>query len=179
MSMNNQSTRTVVALVQNKAGVLARICGLFRRQGFNIASLAVGRSEKPGLSRMTFVVEGDPETVEMVAKNLHKLIEVIKVVNISSDNTVSRELALVRVNADVTTRSEIMQIVDIFRAKIVDVSQGTLIVEVTGDENKVDSLVDLLRTFGVHEVMRTGTIAMSRGVAFEGDVSGMKLGKQS
>tara|TARA_Y100001001_G_scaffold142092_1_gene146552 strand:+ start:2400 stop:2858 length:459 start_codon:yes stop_codon:yes gene_type:complete len=152
---------------------------MFRRRGYNISSLAVGQSETDGLSRMTFVVEGDPETVEMVAKNLHKLVEVIKVVNISSDNTVSRELALVRVNADVTTRSEIMQIVDIFRAKIVDVSQGTLIVEVTGDENKVDSLVDLLRTFGVHEVMRTGTIAMSRGVAFEGDVSGMKLGKQS
>jgi acetolactate synthase-1/3 small subunit len=128
---------------------------------------------------MTFVVEGDPETVEMVAKNLHKLVEVIKVVNISSDNTVSRELALVRVNADLTTRSEIMQIVDIFRAKIVDVSQGTLIVEVTGDENKVDSLVDLLRTFGIHEVMRTGTIAMSRGVSFEGDTSGITLGKQS
>jgi len=141
--------------------------------------LAVGQSETDGLSRMTFVVEGDPETVEMVAKNLHKLVEVIKVVNISSDNTVSRELALVRVNADLTTRSEIMQIVDIFRAKIVDVSQGTLIVEVTGDENKVDSLVDLLRTFGVHEVMRTGTIAMSRGVSFEGDTSGITLGKQS
>tara|TARA_B100001146_G_C16122258_1_gene408552 strand:+ start:551 stop:1003 length:453 start_codon:yes stop_codon:yes gene_type:complete len=150
---------------------------MFRRRGYNISSLAVGQSETDGLSRMTFVVEGDPETVEMVAKNLHKLVEVIKVVNISSDNTVSRELALVRVNADVTTRSEIMQIVDIFRAKIVDVSQGTLIVEVTGDENKVDSLVDLLRTFGVHEVMRTGTIAMSRGVSFEGDVPGMKLGK--
>ena len=169
---------TITALVEDQPGVLNRISSMFRRRGYNISSLAVGQSETEGLSRMTFVVEGDPETVEMVAKNLHKLIEVIKVVNISSDNTVSRELALVRVNADVTTRSEIMQIVDIFRAKIVDVSQGTLIVEVTGDENKVDSLVDLLRTFGVHEVMRTGTIAMSRGVSFEGDVSVMKLGKQ-
>ena len=116
---------------------------------------------------MTFVVEGDPATVEMVAKNLHKLVEVIKVVDISGENAVSRELALVRVKADVASRSEIMQIVDIFRAKIVDVSQGTLIVEVTGDENKVNSLVDLLRTFGVQEVMRTGTIAMSRGISFE------------
>jgi len=168
---------TITALVEDQPGVLNRISSMFRRRGYNISSLAVGQSETGGLSRMTFVVEGDPETVEMVAKNLHKLVEVIKVVNISSDNTVSRELALVRVNADVTTRSEIMQIVDIFRAKIVDVSQGTLIVEVTGDENKVDSLVDLLRTFGVHEVMRTGTIAMSRGVSFEGDVPGMKLGK--
>ena len=170
---------TITALVEDQPGVLNRISSMFRRGGYNISSLAVGQSETDGLSRMTFVVEGDPETVEMVAKNLHKLVEVIKVVNISSDNTVSRELALVRVNADLTTRSEIMQIVDIFRAKIVDVSQGTLIVEVTGDENKVDSLVDLLRTFGVHEVMRTGTIAMSRGVSFEGDTSGITLGKQS
>ena len=170
---------TITALVEDQPGVLNRISSMFRRRGYNISSLAVGQSETDGLSRMTFVVEGDPETVEMVAKNLHKLVEVIKVVNISSDNTVSRELALVRVNADLTTRSEIMQIVDIFRAKIVDVSQGTLIVEVTGDENKVDSLVDLLRTFGIHEVMRTGTIAMSRGVSFEGDTSGITLGKQS
>ena len=170
---------TITALVEDQPGVLNRISSMFRRRGYNISSLAVGQSETDGLSRMTFVVEGDPETVEMVAKNLHKLVEVIKVVNISSDNTVSRELALVRVNADLTTRSEIMQIVDIFRAKIVDVSQGTLIVEVTGDENKVDSLVDLLRTFGVHEVMRTGTIAMSRGVSFEGDTSGITFGKQS
>ena len=170
---------TITALVEDQRGVLNRISSMFRRRGYNISSLAVGQSETDGLSRMTFVVEGDPETVEMVAKNLHKLVEVIKVVNISSDNTVSRELALVRVNADLTTRSEIMQIVDIFRAKIVDVSQGTLIVEVTGDENKVDSLVDLLRTFGIHEVMRTGTIAMSRGVSFEGDTSGITLGKQS
>lgn len=170
---------TITALVEDQPGVLNRISSMFRRRGYNISSLAVGQSETDGLSRMTFVVEGDPDTVEMVAKNLHKLVEVIKVVNISSDNTVSRELALVRVNADLTTRSEIMQIVDIFRAKIVDVSQGTLIVEVTGDENKVDSLVDLLRTFGIHEVMRTGTIAMSRGVSFEGDTSGITLGKQS
>ena len=112
-------------------------------------------------------VEGDPDTVEMVSKNLHKLVEVIKVVNISQDNVVSRELALVRVESDASSRSEIMQIVDIFRAKIVDVSQGTLIIEVTGDEDKVDSLVDLLGIFGVKEVMRTGTIAMSRGVSFE------------
>ena len=172
-------THSITALVEDQPGVLNRISSMFRRRGYNISSLAVGQSETDGLSRMTFVVEGDPETVEMVAKNLHKLVEVIKVVNISSDNTVSRELALVRVNADLTTRSEIMQIVDIFRAKIVDVSQGTLIVEVTGDENKVDSLVDLLRTFGIHEVMRPGTIAMSRGVSFEGDTSGITLGKQS
>ena len=158
---------TVTALVEDRPGVLNRISSMFRRRGYNISSLAVGQSETEGLSRMTFVVEGDSDTVEMVSKNLHKLVEVIKVVNISQDNVVSRELALVRVESDASSRSEIMQIIDIFRAKIVDVSQGTLIVEVTGDEDKVDSLVDLLGTFGVKEVMRTGTIAMSRGVSFE------------
>ena len=160
---------TITALVEDQPGVLNRISSMFRRRGYNISSLAVGQSESQGLSRMTFVVEGDSATVEMVAKNLHKLVEVIKVVDISDEAAVSRELALVRVEADVASRSEIMQIVEIFRAKIVDVSQGTLIVEVTGDEDKVDSLVDLLRTFGVREVMRTGTIAMSRGVSFEGE----------
>jgi len=142
---------------------------MFRRRGYNISSLAVGKSEAEGLSRMTFVVDGDAKTVEMVVKNLHKLVEVIKVSDISGENAVSRELALIRVKCDVSTRSEIMQIVDIFRAKIVDVSQDTLIVEVTGNEDKVNSLVDLLDSFGVFEVMRTGTVAMSRGVAFEKD----------
>ena len=116
---------------------------------------------------MTFVVEGDARTVEMVTKNLHKLVEVIKVSDISEENAVSRELALIRVKADVSNRNEIMQIVDIFRAKIVDISPETLIVEVTGDEIKVNSLVDLLQAFGVYEVMRTGKIAMNRGVTFD------------
>ena len=165
---------TVTALVEDRPGVLNRISSMFRRRGYNISSLAVGQSETEGLSRMTFVVEGDPDTVEMVSKNLHKLVEVIKVVNISQDNVVSRELAFVRVESDASSRSEIMQIVDIFRAKIVDVSQGTLIIEVTGDEDKVDSLVDLLGIFGVKEVMRTGTIAMSRGVSFEQETKRQK-----
>ena len=170
---------TVTALVEDQPGVLNRISSMFRRRGYNISSLAVGQSETPGLSRMTFVVEGDSATVEMVAKNLHKLVEVIKVVDISGENAVSRELALVRVKADVSSRSEIMQIVDIFRAKIVDVSQGTLIVEVTGDENKVNSLVDLLRSFGVQEVMRTGTIAMSRGVSFEREPQAARISQDA
>tara|TARA_B100001146_G_C16005302_1_gene358523 strand:+ start:86 stop:625 length:540 start_codon:yes stop_codon:yes gene_type:complete len=170
---------TVTALVEDQPGVLNRISSMFRRRGYNISSLAVGQSETPGLSRMTFVVEGDPATVEMVAKNLHKLVEVIKVVDISGENAVSRELALVRVKADVASRSEIMQIVDIFRAKIVDVSQGTLIVEVTGDENKVNSLVDLLRSFGVQEVMRTGTIAMSRGISFEREPQAARISQDA
>ncbi len=156
---------TITALVSDKPGVLARIASMFRRRGFNIASLAVGHSEIPEMSRMTFVVEGDDDTVEMVTKNLNKLIDVIKVSDISEQNTVSRELALVKVKANVQDRSEIMQIVDIFRANIVDVAPDSLIIEVTGDEDKVDSLENLLRSFGLVEVMRTGTIAMNRGMA--------------
>ena len=158
------SKHTITALVNDKPGVLNRVSSMFRRRGFNIASLAVGHSEIPELSRMTFVVEGDDAVVEQVTKHLHKLIDVIKVSDISNENVVSRELALIRVNANVHTRSEIMQIVDIFRANIVDVAPDSLIIEVTGDEEKVDSLANLLRSFGVTEVMRTGTIAMSRGM---------------
>ena len=157
--------RTITALVQDKPGVLNRVTSMFRRRGFNIASLAVGHSEIPNLSRMTFVVEGGDAIVEQVTKHLHKLIDVIKVTDISEDNVVSRELALIRVKANVQTRSEIMQMVDIFRANIVDVAPESLIIEVTGDEDKVDSLQDLLRSFGVVEVMRTGTIAMGRGMS--------------
>ena len=155
---------TITALVQDKPGVLNRVSSMFRRRGFNIASLAVGHSEDPNLSRMTFVVEGDDDVVEQVTKHLHKLIDVIKVSDISNENIVSRELALIRVKANVQDRSEIMQIVDIFRANIVDVASDSLIVEVSGDEDKVDSLHDLLKSFGVLEVMRTGTIALDRGV---------------
>ena len=158
------SKRTITALVQDRPGVLNRVSSMFRRRGFNIASLAVGHSEQPGLSRMTFVVEGDDRVVEQVTKHLHKLIDVIKVADISDQNIVSRELALVRVSSSVQSRSEIMQMVDIFRAKIVDVATDSLIVEVTGDEDKVNSLIDLLNSFGVQEVMRTGTVAMNRGL---------------
>lgn len=156
--------RTITALVEDKPGVLNRISSMFRRRGFNIASLAVGRSEIPNLSRMTFVVEGDDAVVEQVTKHLHKLIDVIKVFDISDENTVSRELALIKVKANVHARGEIMQIVDIFRAGIVDVATESLIIEITGDEEKVDSLEKLLRSFGVVEVMRTGTVAISRGM---------------
>ena len=175
--MNNNgklSKHTITALVQDRPGVLNRISSMFRRRGFNIASLAVGHSEEPELSRMTFVVEGDDGVVEQVTKHLHKLIDVIKVSDISDENIVSRELALVRVRANVQSRSEIMQIVDIFRANIVDVSPDSLIVEVTGDEDKIDSLHELLKSFGVLEVMRTGTIAMNRGGGGRPEPSGPK-----
>ena len=155
---------TITALVEDKPGVLNRVSSMFRRRGYNIASLAVGHSEIANLSRMTFVVEGDESTVEQVTKNLHKLVDVISVSDVFRANCVSRELALMRVRANVQTRSEIMQIVDIFRANIVDVAPDSLMIEVTGDEDKVDSLQNLLRSFGVLEIMRTGTIAMDRGL---------------
>ena len=166
-----QPKHTITALVQDKPGVLNRVSSMFRRRGFNIVSLAVGHSEIPGLSRMTFVVDGDDTVVEQVTKHLHKLIDVIRVSDISEDNVVSRELALIKVTSNVQTRSEIMQIVDIFRANIVDVAPESVVIEVTGDEEKVDSLTNLLRSFGVTEVMRTGTIAMSRGMGAGGPAS--------
>ena len=156
--------RIVTALVEDKPGVLARISGMFLRRGFNIASLVVGQCELPNKSRMTFVVEGNDKTVEQVTKHLYKLIEVIKVNDISEQNIVERELALIRVKTNPQTRSEIMQIVDIFRAHIVDVANDVTIVEVTGNEHKVNSLQKLLEPFGILEVMRTGTIAMNRGL---------------
>ena len=162
--MNGPAARhTITALVQDKPGVLNRISSMFRRRGFNISSLAVGHSEEPNLSRMTFVVEGNDKVVEQMTKHLHKLVDVIRVSDISDQNIVSRELALIKVKANVQTRSEIMQVVDIFRANIVDVATDSLIVEVSGDEEKVESLHELLKGFGVEEVMRTGTIAINRG----------------
>jgi len=154
---------TLVALVEDKPGVLNRIASLFRRRAFNIQSLAVGGSEQPGLSRMTIVVVGDSAQVEQVRKQLEKLINVVKVSDITEGDMVTRELALIKVKATASTRNEIMQIVDIFRANIVDVAPGSLTVEVTGDEDKLDSLLGLLRDFGVKEVSRTGRIALTRG----------------
>jgi len=154
---------TLVALVEDKPGVLNRIASLFRRRAFNIQSLAVGGSEHPGLSRMTIVVGGDTAQVEQVRKQLEKLINVIKVADITEEDIVTRELALIKVKATASTRNEIIQIVDIFRANIVDVAPGSLTVEVTGDEDKLNSLLGLLRDFGVKELTRTGRIALTRG----------------
>lgn len=154
---------TLVALVEDKPGVLNRVASLFRRRSFNIESLAVGSSEQPGLSRMTIVAIGDSAQVEQVRKQLEKLINVVKVSDITEGDMVTRELALIKVKATASTRSEIMQIVSIFRANIVDVGPGSVTVEVTGDEDKVNSLLGLLRDFGVKEVSRTGRIALTRG----------------
>ena len=157
--------RTITALVQDKPGVLNRITSMFRRRGFNISSLAVGLSEQPNLSRMTFVVQGDDAVVEQLLKNLEKLIDVIKVSAAPSEDVVSRELALIRVSATPDTRKEIVQIADIFRAHIVGVSPDSMIIEVAGDADKMTSLQDLLKGYGLLEVMRTGTIVMHRGKA--------------
>jgi len=154
---------TIIALVEDKPGVLARMASLFRRRGFNIESIAVGHSETPHLSRMTFVVRGPATIVEQVRKQLDKIVDVVKIVDITGDNITARELALIKVKATSATRSEIIEIVDIFRANIVDVAADSLIIEITGDEDKVDSLLKLLRGFGIREITRTGRIAMMRG----------------
>jgi len=154
---------TLVALVADRPGVLNRMASLFRRRGFNIDSIAEGHSELPHLSRMTIVVDGTPTMVEQVRKQLDKLVDVIKVSDITGEGTIIRELALIKVKVAPTTRSEIMQVVDIFRANIVDVASDSVTVEVTGDEQKIDSLYNLLRGFGIKEVVRTGRVAMTRG----------------
>ncbi len=155
--------RILVAVVEDKSGVLTRVASLFRRRGFNIQSLAVGHSEQPGLSRMTIVVSGDSSVVEQVRKQLDKLINVIRVSDITEEDIMARELSLIKVRATASTRNEIIQIVDVFRANIVDVASDSLTVEVTGDENKVSSLFELLRSFGIKEMARTGMIALTRG----------------
>ncbi len=154
---------TLVALVSDKPGVLNRIASLFRRRGFNIDSIAVGHSEVPEISRVTIVVNGDATMVEQVRKQLAKVIDVVKVVDITEEDIVTRELCLIKVKATSSTRSEIIQIVDIFRANIVDVAADSMMIEVTGDEDKIVSLYNLLRGFGIREVARTGRIALTRG----------------
>ena len=161
----NSMKHTLVALVNDKPGVLNRVASLFRRRGFNIESLAVGHTEQEGVSRMTIVVSGDSATVEQARKQLDKLIDVIKVSDITHEGTVDRELALIKVKTTLQTRSEIMQIVDIFRANIVDVAIDSVIIEVTGDEDKLNSLFSLLHGFGIKEIARTGLLAMTRGAA--------------
>jgi len=156
---------TLVALVEDKPGVLNRMASLFRRRGFNIESIAVGHSEVPHLSRVTIVVDGATTMVEQVRKQLDKVIDVVRVSDITGDNTIARELALIKVKATSSTRSEIIEIVDIFRASIVDVASGSLTIEVTGDEEKINSLLNLLRGFGIKEIARTGRIAMTRGAS--------------
>lgn len=154
---------TLSVLVENKPGVLARIAGLFRRRGFNIDSLAVGTTEDPETSRMTIVVDAETHRLEQVTKQLHKLINVIKVSDIPAEELVGRELVLIKVAADPSVRAQIIEIADIFRAKIVDVATNTLTVEATGTKEKIHALEELFRPYGIKELVRTGRIALTRG----------------
>jgi len=159
---------TLTVLVENNPGVLARVAGLFSRRGFNIESLAVGRTENPVVSRMTIVVDGDDRIMEQVAKQLRKLIDVIKINDVTSDEFVDRELALVKVSAEPNQRGEIGQIADIFRARIVDFGRHTLTMECTGNEGKINAFEESLRPYGIKELARTGKVAMLRGSRYTG-----------
>ena len=152
-------------LVENKAGVLSKVCGLFSRRNFNIHSLAVGETNREGLSRITIIADGDERTINQIIAQLSKLVAVVTVRCIDSDCAVQSELCLVKVAARSGERSEIMQIVDIFRARITDVTQETLTVEITGQEAKVTAFLDILKDFGIIELARTGSVALARGTA--------------
>ena len=154
---------TISVLVDNSPGVLMKVAGLFRRRGYNIHSLAVGVTEQPTVSRMIIVVEGEPEILEQIIKQLNKLIEVIKVNDVTSFNTVDRELALIKVNATPTTRMEIMEICNVFRANVVDLTEKTMTLEVTGRSDKIDAVLSLLQKYGIREMVRTGQVTLVRG----------------
>lgn len=155
---------TISVLVNNQPGVLQRVSGLFGRRGFNIESITVGESEENGLSRMVIVTTGDDKTLEQVSKQLYKLIDVIKVVDLSAHPMVARELALIKVNAEPSMRPEILGVVETFRAAVVDIGPSSLIVQVVGDSEKIEAMTELLKPYGIKELSRTGATAMTRGM---------------
>jgi acetolactate synthase-1/3 small subunit len=155
-------THTLIALMEDKPGVLSRVASLFRRRNYNIESLAVGHSETPNISRMTIVVNGDNRIVEQVVKQLAKLINVTEVVDVSEKPTVIRELALVKVAAGAGARSEIIELANVFRGRVVDVGATSMTVEITGPEDRVNSLIRLLEPYGIEELARTGRVVMVR-----------------
>lgn len=163
MSEPQLKRHTINAWMEDKPGVLNRVAGLFRRRNFNIESLAVGHSETPGISRMTFVAYGTDRDMSQIRTQLDKLINVTHIEDVTHLPAVSRELALIKVKADSHTRAEVMQLVDIYRASIVDVDMESLIIQIVGKENQVDSLIKLLQGFGIQEMVRTGRVAMVRG----------------
>ena len=158
-----RALHTIVAYVEDKPGVLSRIAGLFRRRAYNIDSLTVGRTEVEGVSRMTIVVEADDRQARLIEANLYKLVNVLRVEDVTYEQTVERDLALVKVRADIDQRTQVLQMVEVYGARVVDVSPQSLMVEVTGSEAKVQSLIDVLEPFGIIEMVRTGSIAMTRG----------------
>jgi acetolactate synthase-1/3 small subunit len=164
---------TLTALVENKPGVLARVVSLFRRRNFNIDSLTVGRTHTAEVSRMTIVMDGTEYDADKVEKNLYKLVNVIQVDNLSNQPTVFRDMALIKVAVDGETRPEVMQLCDIFRARIVDISHEAVIIEITGDISKIESFTEMLRPIGILEMVRTGVVAMARG-DYRMDMNGYK-----
>ena len=155
-------THTLIALMEDKPGVLHRVASLFRRRNYNIESLTVGHSETPNVSRMTIVLNGDDRVVQQVVKQLSKLINVIQVLDVSNQPAVSRELALIKVTAGPGTRTEIIELASVFRARVVDVGANSLTVELTGPESRVNSMIGLLHPYGIEELARTGRVAMVR-----------------
>jgi acetolactate synthase-1/3 small subunit len=159
----NLMRHTISILVSNEFGVLARIAGLFSGRGFNIESLCVAETIDPRVSRMTVVTSGDDRIIEQITKQLNKLVDVLKVYDLTGEEFIERELALIKVNCAKETRAELLSIVDIFRAKVVDVSPRAYSVEITGDAEKISAIIELLRPFGIKEIARTGRIAVARG----------------
>ncbi len=167
---------TLIALVEDKPGVLDRVASLFRRRAFNIESLTVGHTDQPGISRMTIVINSDDVSAERVTSYLYKLVNVIQVDNLTDRPVVNRDLAMIKVAVTPTNRTEVIQMVDVFRARIVDVANDSMIVEITGDEDKVDGFVDVLRPYGIVEMVRTGRVSMLRGAATPANVNGHSNG---
>jgi acetolactate synthase-1/3 small subunit len=164
--MANKKTKVIAALVENKPGVLHSVSNMFRRRDFNIESITVGPTEQEDLSRMTITVNGDEKTLEQVVKQMSKLIDVVKVSRLEPENIVTRELALIKVNIpDNKSRSDVINCVEVFRGRVVDVSPSSLTMEITGTPDKIDAFLNLMRTYGIMELARTGLTALSRGVS--------------
>ena len=155
---------TLSILVSNKFGVLSRISGLFSGRGYNIESLNVAETNDPAVSRMTIVTRGNDKKIEQITKQLNKLVDIIKVIDLTEENFIDREMVLIKMNAEPKNREEILRIVEIFRAKVVDVSPSTYTIEITGDKGKLNGILELLRPLGIKEIVRSGRIALSRGM---------------
>jgi len=163
--MENGKTKVIAALVENKPGVLHSVANMFRRRGFNIESITVGHTEQKGITRMTITVSGDEKTLEQIVKQMNKLIDVVKVTSLESESIVTRELALIKVNVpDTKTRSDIINCVEVFRGHVIDVSPETLTMEITGTPDKIDAFLNLMKSYGILELARTGLTALSRGI---------------
>jgi acetolactate synthase-1/3 small subunit len=164
---------TFVVYVENKPGVLTRVASLFRRRAFNIDSLTVGRTEKPEVSRMTITVDADPDQARRVEANLYKLINVLLVENITHEPSLVRDLAMIKIAVSQEARSHVLELANVFRARVVDVAPDSLIIEITGAEDKIDGLLEVLRPYGVLEMVRTGIVAMRRGTKASAVASGV------